>query len=366
MKIAIVTPHIFMWDKILKDSIFAPGQLAIDLSNELVKKGHEVTLFTTGKVNTKANIDFVDTKSIITELKKHNLNPTNLIKNDLVTFEKLFKIIEYEILANVFSKADKFDVIHIFITNGPEGPIFSKTIKNTPILFTLHDPFKLNFPNPESYSLLKGISFNAISNNQKFKVPQLNVIKTIYNGIKISRFKFIKTPSDYFAYYGRIIKPKGVHHAVNVCKELKIKLKIAGLHYEGHGGDHYWSQQIYPYIDNKLITYEGFLKKQIEKNKLLGHAKALLFPIEWQEPFGLVLIESNACGTPVIAYKNGSVPEIVKNGINGYIVNNEKEMLQAMKKIHKIDRIKCREYVKKNFNIQKMVSGYENCYKELI
>lgn len=365
LKIALVTPHIFMWDTILAENIFAPGHLAVDLADGLTEKGHSVTLFTTGPVKTKAKVISVNLNSIQNELKKHKLNLTQLIKDDLETFHKLFKIIELEILSNVFSEAKHFDLVHIYITSGPEGPIFSRLI-DTPILFTLHDPFKLAFPNPESYKFIKNVKFTAISNSQKSHVPKLNIIKTIYNGIETSRFKFINNQQDYFIYFGRIIKPKGVHHAINVCIKSRSELKIAGLFYEGHGGDTYWSRQIKPLIDNKQISYKGFLKTQKEKNRFLGNAKALLFPIEWEEPFGLAIIEANACGTPVIAFNRGSVSEIIKDGINGYIVKNEKEMLKAMKEVDKIDRRKCQEYAAKTFSLKKMINRYESCYKQIL
>lgn len=363
MKIALIMPHILMWDRIMKDSIFAPGQLAIDLANGLVAKGHKVTLFTTGKVRTKAKVESINLKSVQTELRKHNLKLDELIKHDLETFHKLFKILELNILANVFEKSCDFDLIHVFITNGPEGPVFSKQVK-TPVIFTLHDPFKLNFPNPESYNLIKDVKFTAISNNQKSQVPQLNVIATIHNGIDFAKYKLKQKTKDYFAYFGRIITPKGAHHAINVCKKTDNTLKISGLHFEGHGGDKYWSRKIEPHIDNKKIQFTGFLKKQKEKSQFLGNAKALLFPITWEEPFGLVILEANACGTPVIAFNRGSVPEIIKNGVNGFVVKSESQMIKAMANIDKIDRKKCREYAEKNFSLEKMVRGYERVYKQ--
>jgi glycosyltransferase involved in cell wall biosynthesis len=364
MKIALIMPHIYMWDKILKDSIFAPGHLAIDLADSLTQKGHKVTLFSTGPVRTKACVISLDLKSIKKELAKYDQNLSDLIKNDLPKFRQFLKIIELEILANVYKVEKEFDLIHVFITNGPEGPIFSKVIKK-PIIFTLHDPFKLNFPNPESYKLIKDVKFTAISNSQKSFVTNLNVTATVYNGINFAKFKFKAKSKNYFAYLGRIITPKGVHHAINVCLKTKSNLEIAGLHYEGHGKDHYWSRKVEPHIKHKLINYQGFIKKQQAKCEFLGNAKALLFPIKWEEPFGMTLIEANACGTPVIAFSRGSVPEIIKDGVNGFIVKNEAEMVKAMGRIDEIDRKKCREYAESNFSLEKMVDGYEKVYKEL-
>lgn len=365
MKIALVVPHIFMWDKIRKDSIFAPGDIAVAIADGLVNKGHQVTLFSSGPVKTKASNNTVRLESIQKELKKYDENLAELIKKDHQTFRRLFKIIELEILSNAFQKENKFDLIHVFVTNGPEGPLFSRTI-NKPVIFTLHDPFKLNFPNSESYQLINNVKFTAISDNQRLHAKKLNVIKTIYNGINFGKFKFNLRTKDYFLSYGRIIRPKGVHHAISVCHDTSSRLKIAGLHYEGHGGDNYWSKEIRPHIDNKLTSYEGYIENQKEKNLIFGNAKALLFPIEWDEPFGLVMIEANACGTPVIAFNHGSVAEIVKDGVNGYIVENKEEMKKAMKKIEKIDRKKCSEYAKKRFDQKIMLDKYESLYERIV
>ncbi|MDD3647441.1 MAG: glycosyltransferase [Candidatus Dojkabacteria bacterium] len=364
MKIALVAPHIFMWDKVLKDNIFAPGDQAILLSNRLSDLGHKVTLYSAGPVRTKSRNEHIALKSIENELKKHGDFP-ELIKSDLETFRQLFKVIELEILVKAFSDVDEYDVTHVHITNGPEGPLFSKILKK-PILFTLHDSFKLNFPNPESYKFIKNVKFSAISKNQKIQVPELNILGTVHNGIQTDKFLYKGRKENYFLSYGRIIKPKGVHTAIKVCRETKTKLKIAGLHYEGHGGDAYWSTNVKPFIDGTQITYEGYIKDQKIKNALFGKARALLFPIEWEEPFGLVLLEANSCGTPVIAFNRGSVPEIIKNGINGYIVSNESEMIDAMNKIDNISRQKCRDHVVKNFGVEKMVAEYEKLYEKCL
>lgn len=365
MKLAIVVPHIYMWDKVLKNNIFAPGDLAISLADRLVEKGHNVTLFTTGPVQTKAKVVNIDLKGIQAELRKHEQNLSYLIKEDLQTFQKLFRLIELEIMTKALKLSDSFDLIHVYYTSGPEAPILSQ-LSNSPIIFTLHDPFKMNFPNRESDDLLENVTFTAISNQQRSLVPDLNVISTVYNGIDFDKWKFNSKPEDFFIHYGRIIQPKGTHHAIEACKRAEVRLKIVGPHYEGHGNDHYWSQKVEPQIDNKLITYEGYITTQRKKNELLGNAKALLFPITWDEPFGLVIIEANACGTPVIAFDRGSVSEIIKDGVNGFVVKNVKEMVEAIKRIETIDRSKCREYVMQKFSIEKMVKGYENVYQSVI
>jgi glycosyltransferase involved in cell wall biosynthesis len=365
MKIALVTPHLYMWDKLLKKSIFAPGTLAINLANELIKKDHKVSLFTTGPVPTKAKVVPLDLSEEKKILRPYNYQISELIKHDLKKFKKLFRETEHKILISAFQKAQQFDVIHVFITSVILGPQLAKKCI-TPTIFTVHDPFKFHFSQSQINNTLQKVYFTAISNSQKKLLPQITFKSTIHHGIDLNKFSFHKQHKNYFVSYGRIITPKGVHHAVNVCRKTHNQLKIGGLHYEGHGGDHYWSKKILPFVDNKLIRYEGFLTKQKDKNILLGNAKALLFPIDWEEPFGLTMVEANACGTPVIAFNRGSVPEIIRNGINGFIVNDEKEMIEVMEKINKIDRRECRLYVEKFFPLDKMVSQYERLYYSLL
>lgn len=365
MRIALVVPHIYMWDEVMKTQVYAPGDLAISLANGLVAQRHKVTLFTTGPVKTKAKVQSIDLGGIQTELKKHNQNLSDLIKDDIATFKQLFKLIEFEIITSALKLSDAFDVVHVYHSASSEIAMLARLSKS-PIVFTLHDPFKMHFPNEETYKLLKDAKFTALSNQQRSLVPNLNVIATIYNGIHFTKWKLQKTPEDYFIHYGRIIKPKGTHHAIDACKRSNNVLRIAGPHYEGHGGDKYWSEKVHPHIDGKSIIYDGHISSQSKKNKLLGNAKALLFPITWDEPFGLVILEANACGTPVIAFNRGSVPEIIKDGINGFIVNDVDEMVEAMNKVDQLNRKKCREYAMKNFTIEKMVNGYEKAYKSVI
>jgi len=364
MKVAIVVPHIFMWDKILKSNIFAPGDLAVSLADRMVKLGHEVTLFTAGPVKTKAKVQSANLEGIKKELKKHNQSLSELIKVDLSTFKKLFKIIELEIISSVLRQSARFDIIHVYHSTSAEVCVLSKLAKS-PIIFTLHDPFKMHFPNDVMYELLKNVKFTAISKQQKSLVPELNIIATVHNGIDFSKWEYNAKPDNYFIHYGRIIKPKGTHHAIEACERAGTRLRIVGPHYEGHGGDHYWSQKVKPHIDDDSVTYKGYIKKQSTKNKLLGRARALLFPITWDEPFGMVMLEANACGTPVITFDNGAVREIIKNGINGFIVKNVAGMVSSMEKIDNIDRQKCREFVEKRFSIKKMVKGYEKTYKRV-
>jgi len=351
----------------MHQNIFAPGRLAVKLADGLAKQGNQVTLFAAGRVRTAANLETVDMRGVNMALNRKKLTVRNLIKNDLETFKRLFKVIEFEILVNALRQSNKYDIVHVYITSGPEGPLLSKLCKK-PILFTLHDPYNLNFPNKETYSLIKNVCFTTISESQRKKTQGLKVLSTIYPGIDIQNFKLCTSvsPDSYLLYFGRIIKSKGVHIAIELCKKNNWRLKIAGLHYEGHGGDHYWSKKIHPHIDNKLISYEGFITNQRQKVKLLGGAKALLFPIIWEEPFGLAIVEANACGTPVVAFNRGSVPELIENGVNGYIAKSRRGFERAIRQIDQVDRATCRSYVEKRFSLKKMIKSHEELYRSII
>jgi glycosyltransferase involved in cell wall biosynthesis len=165
---------------------------------------------------------------------------------------------------------------------------------------------------------------------------------------------------------GRLVPLKGAHNAIKVARQLKSKLLIIGEYSRDSAYYiNYWRKKIKPFIDHKIIFHSKGGSRQ-KVLRMVSQAKAFLFPIEWEEPFGLVMIEAMACGTPVIAFKRGSVPEIVKNGKTGFVVKNLREMIQAVKKIDQIDRRACRQRVEKKFTVEKMVENYEKLYYKLL
>jgi glycosyltransferase involved in cell wall biosynthesis len=203
--------------------------------------------------------------------------------------------------------------------------------------------------------------YASISNNQRKGMPDLNYAGTVYNGMEIEKFKFKKEQGNYLAFLGRYSSEKGADIAVAVASQSKEKLKMAGTIW----GNGFYDQKIKPYLEKNKVEDLGFLNGK-DVSDLLRNAKALLFPIRWEEPFGLVMIEAMACGTPVIAFNKGSIPEIVQHNKTGFVVENEKEMLEEIKNINKINRADCREYVEENFTVEKMVEGYEKVYEKII
>jgi len=191
-------------------------------------------------------------------------------------------------------------------------------------------------------------------------------VGSVYNGIPIKDFPFGDKSENYLVYLGRISPLKGTHLAAQVAHKTGRKLfilgDVAGWERDDQG---YFKEKVKPLIDGKLVAHVGEVNFA-QKVSYLKKASALLFPIQWEEPFGLVMIESMACGTPVIAFKRGAIPEVVVDGKTGFIVDTVEEMIEAVNKIDQIDRRECRRWVEKNFTVEKMVDGYERVYQEIL
>jgi len=310
------------------------------LCDELVRRGHEVTLFATE-----------DSK---TQTKLIPVWPKALWRAKLKTPHAVFSLL-YE---KLISLQDQFDIIHDhceFYT----AP-YSKFLK-PPIITTLHHP--LTEETIILYKKFPNINFIAISKNQRRLGPGINIVKTIYHGLPIEKYDFNPEPKNYLLWLSKIMPEKGIAQAIDIAKLSGENLIISGNIPPEYGD--YFDFRIKPLIDGKKIQFVGAsdFSKKIE---LLKNAKAFLFPVKRPEPFGLVVIEAMACGTPVIAFKEGSMPELIEDGKTGFLVKNIEEACQSLKKINKISREYCREYVKKNFNLKRMVNRYEKLYKKVL
>ncbi len=368
MKIGIHIPHIFAQEKLRDKIIFAPLRLALDLVNELSTK-YEIYLFTPGKIETtKANNIHLDLSLLDKELKKENCTLSEFIIKKPLAFISISKQYQAELTRKAFETTEKkLDLLHIFICED-EIPLYFSNLLSKPTVFTHHDPFNFYRKYRVRFPKLKNLNYVSISNSQRETAPKnLNFIGTVYNGLNLNEYPFNSTPKDYFAFLGRIVRVKGCHIAIQACKKSNKKLKIAGKYYAGNDkSNSYWDKYIKPELKSDLISYEGFLRPPNETSEFLQNAKALLFPIEWNEPFGMVMIEALACGTPVIAFNNGAVSEIIEHGTNGFIVNSEKEMITAMKNIDQIERKACRDSIKERFTVKQMAKGYEKVYRKVL
>lgn len=344
MKIAQITPF---EERVPPVKYGGTELVASNLTEELVKRGHTVYLIASGDSETKAKLLPVFPESIrmLPESKDMKMR-------DALKFMGVGKILD--ILKNL-----DVDIVHNHL--GWRLLPFSNII-NKKIITTLHGPLDIKYQR-KIYEKFKKSNFVSISKNQKEPLPDLNYIGTVYNGIDIKKFSFRNEPGDYLAFLGRMSPEKGPVQAIQAAKKSGIKLKMAAK-VDVNDKD-FFEKEVKPLIDNKNIEFIGEIGPE-EKSDFLKNAKALLAPIQWREPFGLFFTESMACGTPVIAFRNGSVPEIIEDGKTGFIVEEINEMAEAIKNIDRIDRKKCRERVEKYFTSEKMADGYEAIYKKIL
>jgi len=310
------------------------------LCDELVRRGHEVTLFATEDSKTQAKL---------IPIWKNSLWQAKL-KTPHAVFSLLYE--------KLISLQDQFDIIHDhceFYTTP-----YSKFLKPK-IVTTLHHP--LTEETIILYKKFPDINFVAVSKNQRKSGPGINIVKTIYHGLPIEKYEFNPEPKNYLLWLSKIIPEKGIAKAIDIAKLSGENLIISGNIPPEYGD--YFDFRIKPLIDGKKIQFVG-ASNFSKKVELLKNAKAFLFPVRRPEPFGLVVIEAMACGVPVIAFKGGSLPELIEDGKTGFLVNNIEEARQALKKLNRISREYCREYVKKNFNLKRMANRYEKLYKKIL
>ena len=322
-------------------------RIVYHLTEELVKNGHNVTLFATGDSKTSAKLLPIFPQALRSIKIGQNLKAREAYK--LIGLAKVIEILLKE----------NFDIIHNHI--GWRFLPFIKILK-TKVVTTLHGPLDIGYQRfiyqkfPNSYYI-------SISKNQREPLPKLNFVGNVYNGIDIRSFPFKEKSGNYLAFLGRMSPEKGPLEAIKIAKKMKMKLVMAAK--IDVVDKEYFSKKIKPLIDNRMIKFIGEVGHK-KKVQLLQNAKATLVPINWREPFGLVLTESMACGTPVIAFKRGSVPEVIKDKKTGFIVKNVDEAVESLKKIDQIDRRDCRKWVEEKFTSEKMANGYEKIYSKVL
>ena len=353
MKIAQVAP---VWVSVPPKKYGGAEKIISLLSDELVSRGHDVTLFASGDSKTKAKLHSIcDQAPGLTKDAQMN------IVNNMNHLFNMFSAIE---------KQNEFDIIHWHLSKDLAPIMFANTTK-TPSLITIHNHFY-----DEEMTQMKPIfehykqfpNFVSISNYHRKYFP-FNFLETVYNGIDLSEFDLNETPEDYMVWIGRFEYQKGIDTAIKAAIELKIKLKIAAPLDENP----FYFERIKPFLENEYIDYVGEIDSA-ERNKLLKNAKLLVNPIRWDEPFGLVVPEANACGVPVVAYQRGAMPEIIKENVNGNIVSQDDfpALIAAIKKIYAMPeneyrefRVRARKHVEENFTYQIMTKNYEKAYQRI-
>lgn len=378
LKIGIVVPHIFIQHDILPKVIFSPGTLALSLAEGLSNEGLEVTLLTPGRADTYVPNITADMSYFDEELRIRNDTYIDLLKKHPFTFITLARQVQSEITALAIQMAneDTFDLLHFYTNEEDIALPFSQFCKK-PVVFTHHDPFNFSVKYKSVFPKYRELNWVSLSLSQRLGMPKdTNWQADIYHGINENRFSLNPDPQGgYVAFMGRIIEPKGVHIAIDAVKQFNhknnasLKLRIAGKHYAGHGKDSYWKEKIQSEIGD-TVEYVGHISDDKSKQLFLGNAKALLVPSVFEEPFGMVSIESLACGTPVIGLSHGATKEIIEDGNTGYIVSSNADsaagIAEALGKIDSIDRKICRDAFEKRFTARKMVQEHIKVYDRLI
>ncbi len=311
------------------------------LTNGLVERNNDVTLFASGDSQTKGKL----------------VSVTEANTADMPIDEGFRKNLAHLLVSKAYSEANNFDVIHSHFT--VTSSFYSKLV-NTPTLQSIHLPITGEYR--QMLEKFKDNNYVSFTLAQRKQMPDLNWVANIYHGLDLQEFQFNPTPEDYFLYLGRIAEDKGLHLAIEAAQAAGVPLRIAGRSYQKDG---YWHNSIEKHIDGEKIRYVGEANFETKK-ELLRNAKALLFPTQAEETFGLSMIEAMACGTPVIAYNRGSVPEVVKDRSTGFIVNDVEGMVKAIQNIDKLKREESRKRVEMYFSADKMVTGYERVYLRLI
>jgi len=307
------------------------------LTEGLVARGHEVTLFATADSETSGRL--------------HAVCPRGY-EEDRSLIPKVWECLH---ISELFEHADIYDMIH---NHFDFLPLTYTGLTTTPVVTTIH-----GFSSPGILPVYKKYNHRAfyVSISDVDRSPDLDYIKTIHHGIDLEQFDFQPASDDTLLFFGRIHQDKGTREAINIARACNKKLILAGI-IQDHA---YYYQHVVPHLDNDQVVYIGSVGP-VERNRLLGRACALLHPIQFDEPFGLSVIESMACGTPVIAFDRGSMPELIENGKNGFLVDNVDEAVASVARIKEIDRATCRGHVERHFTVARMIDKYINVYEMII
>ncbi|MDB5137955.1 MAG: glycosyl transferase [Mucilaginibacter sp.] len=333
MKVAILSPvawrtpprHYGPWE-----------QIASNIAEGLVKKGLDVTLFATGDSITAGNLDAICEKGYEEDRTQDA------------------KVLECLHISNLMEKASSFDIIH---NNFDFLPLTYSALIKTPIITTIH-----GFSSQKIIPIYKkyNASTHYVSISNADRSSELEYLATVYNGINVDEFEFNPAPQYYLLYFGRIHHDKGTAEAIDIAKKSGRKLIIAGIIQD----ESYYKEKIEPLLDEQIV-YVGHAGPEKRKD-LLGKALALLHPINFNEPFGLSVAEAMLCGTPVIAFNKGAMPELILHDKTGFLVGNVNEAVDAVNELSSINRNDCHQWALSQFSSDKMVSDYLQLYYQIL
>ena len=334
MKIAMLSPIAWRTPPVH----YGPWELVTSLlTEELIKYGIDVTLFATGDSITAATLKWVSPKGYEED---KSIDP---------------KVWECLHISHCFDHADEFDIIH---NQFDFLPLTYAGLTDTPVVTTIH-----GFSSPRIMPVFRKYNHRThfVSISDADRSPELDYIATIHHGIDTNNFTYNYDPvGDYMLYYGRVHPDKGTEEAVKIAQALDMRLIIAGIIQD----EEYFNTRVKPFLKEGKIEYIGSVGDE-RRDALLGNARLLLHPISFNEPFGLSIVEAMACGTPVVAFNKGSMPELIKDGVTGFLVENMEEAIVKIKQIDSIGRHACRVHVEQNFSKEIMAKRYMEVYKKI-
>ena len=339
MKIAQVAP---LFESVPPQGYGGTERVVSYLTEELVRQGHQVTLFASGDSVTQAHLVAACPRAL---------------RLDEQCVEQLAHCMV--LLEHVFRQAPTFDLLHFHI----DYLHFPLSVRQrVPHVTTLHG--RLDIPDlMPVYQTFPSMPVVSISDAQRIPLPGLQWQGTVYHGLPEALYTFQDTPGSYLAFLGRISPEKGIEQAIAIARQAGMPLKIVAK--IDQVDRKYFQSVVQPLLDDPLVEYLGEMGER-DKNAFLGQAYALLFPIDWPEPFGLVMIEALACGTPVIAYGRGSVPEVLEDGVTGWIVAGRDDAIQAIAQVSTLSRRRCRQTFEERFSATRMTQDYVQIYQQLL
>lgn len=357
MKIAMMV-RAFLTSPVPADVAYSPTSVAIAIAEGLGTRGHEITFF--GPEGTHLKNVTIETKSLRplanSQQELDALTATPDLFEDYIP-----SLFDQYMVKDMFERAQagEFDAL---LFHHPESAMgFAKLYPSVTVLYVMHD-----FLDEKRHQVLElhyspNQYYVSISNNQRRNVPDLQYVGTVYNGIDTKFFSFNPDPEDYLIFAGRIVPEKGAKEAVQVALKTGRRLIMTGS--VPHTAKWYFDEHIKPHLSDRIL-YLGLIDKE-QLARYYQKAAALLVPIRWEEPFGLTMAEAMSCGTPVIAFRRGSVSEVIVDGKTGFIVESTAEMIEAVENLSKINRQDCRSHVEQHFTTDKMVKSYETILQKL-
>jgi glycosyltransferase involved in cell wall biosynthesis len=340
MKIAQVTP---LYEAVPPKLYGGTERVVAHLCDALVDLGHDVTLFASAEAHTKARLVAVRDQAI-------RLDDAAL-KSDLAA--------HLAMLHEVRRRSAQFDILHFHI-DMLHFPMFEQHAGKS--VTTLHGRLDVK-DLPHVYERWPSFGLVSISDQQRSPLPDANWLATVPHGVPATQYAYSEKPGRYLAFLGRISPEKRPDVAINIARRTGIPLKIAAK--VDAGDEDYFESVVRPLLDDPLVEFIGEIGAE-RKSEFLGNALALLFPVNWPEPFGLVMIEAMACGTPVIAWQHGSVPEVIENAVSGYVVTSEQEALDAIERIDSISRRSVRAAFERRYTDVTMARAYVGVYAQLL